>query len=312
VITADDVRAARRRTGGHVRRTPVLRADSHESGADIWFKAEFLQRCGVFKTRGAFNRQLRARENGLLDAATGIVAASGGNAGLANAYAASVLGVPATVFVPETAPRVKVDRLRAFGADVRQVGTEYSEAYAASQSHVAETGALFCHAYDQPDIAAGAGVIGLEIVDDVPDVDTIVVAVGGGGLFAGIAAAVHDHGVRVVAVEPELIPTLHDALDSGHPVDVSVSGVAADSLGARRIGDVGFQVAQATDPISVLVTDDDIVDTRRALWDEYRIPAEYGAAAALAALRSGAYVPAPSETVAVIVCGANTDPSTLR
>jgi threonine dehydratase len=311
VITADDVRDARRRTADYVRRTPVLHADQHPSGADIWFKAEFLQRCGVFKTRGAFNRQLRAHERGLLDPAIGIVAASGGNAGLANAYAASVIGVPATVFVPLTAPQVKVDRLRAFGADVRQVGTEYAEAYAASQSHVAETGALFCHAYDQPDIAAGAGVIGLEIVDDVPDVDTIIVAVGGGGLFAGVAAAAHDHGVRVVAVEPELIPTLHTALRAEHPVDVSVSGVAADSLGARRVGDVGFQVAQATDPVSVLVTDDDIVDARRALWDEYRIPAEHGAAAALAALRSGAYTPARAETVAVIVCGANTDPATL-
>ncbi|GEE03029.1 serine/threonine dehydratase [Gordonia spumicola] len=311
MITADDVRIAQHRIADRVRRTPMIQADRGPSGGDVWFKAEFLQRCGVFKTRGAFNRQLHARELGLLDPTVGVVAASGGNAGLANAYAASVLGVPATVFVPETAPRVKVDRLSAFGATVRQVGREYAEAYDAAQAHVASTGALFCHAYDQPEIAAGAGTLALEIIDDLAGVDTIVVAVGGGGLFAGVAALAHEHGVRVVAVEPERIPTLRSALDAGAPVDVDVSGVAADSLGARRIGDIALAVAAVTDPISVLVSDDDIVRSRSSLWADYRIPAEHGAAAAVAALDGGAYRPASGERIAVVVCGANTDVSTL-
>jgi threonine dehydratase len=311
MITGDDVAAARERVAPFVRRTPVLRADDPDAAAAVWFKAEFLQRCGVFKTRGAFNRQLRAREDGGLDPRIGVVAASGGNAGLANAYAAATLGVPATVFVPRTAPQVKVDRLRTFGATVHQIGVEYAEAYDAAQQFVADSGALFCHAYDHPDIAAGAGAIGLEIVEDLPGVNTIVVAVGGGGLFAGVATAVAAHGVQVIAVEPQSIPTLHAALQAGEPVDVSVSGVAADSLGARRIGTQGFEVARATDPVSVLVSDDDIVAARHLLWDQYRIPAEYGAAAAYAALTSQAYRPAAGETVAVIVCGANTDPSTL-
>lgn len=308
MITLTDVEAARDRIAPYVRRTPVLRA---EAGSNIWFKAEFLQTCGVFKTRGAFNRQIAARERGELDPAAGIVAASGGNAGLANAYAAARLGVPSTVFVPTTAPQVKVDRLHAYGARVQRVGTEYAQAFEAAQEHVASTGALFCHAYDQPDIAAGAGVLALEILQDVPDVDTIVAAVGGGGLFAGVAAAAHPRGVRVVAVEPTRAPTLHAALAAGEPVDVAVCGVAADSLGARRVSAQGFDLARHTRPTSILVDDDAIVAARDALWDDFRIPAEHGAAAAYAALTSGAYRPASAETVAVVVCGANTDVATL-
>lgn len=309
MITALDVEAARARTAPYVRRTPLFEGDP-TAGARVWFKAEFLQRCGVFKTRGAFNRQLAACERGELDPAVGIVAASGGNAGLANAYAAATLGIPATVFVPETAPRVKVDRLARYGATVRQVGAEYAEAFEAAQRHVAASGALFCHAYDQPDIAAGAGVIGLEILEDLPDVDTIVVAVGGGGLYAGVGAATRGAGVRIVAVEPATVPTLHAALDASRPVDVPVSGVAADALGARRIGMEAFHAATAERPVSVLVDDAAIVAARDALWDDYRIPAEHGAATAFAALSSGAYRP-NGERIAVIVCGANTDPHTL-
>ncbi|MFT4125416.1 MAG: threonine/serine dehydratase [Gordonia sp. (in: high G+C Gram-positive bacteria)] len=310
MITFADLEAARTRITPFVRRTPMFEAD-RLGQSQVWLKAEFLQRCGVFKTRGAFNRQLAARERGNLDARVGIVAASGGNAGLANAYAATTLGVAATVFVPETAPQVKVDRLNAYGAVVRQVGTEYVEAFDAAQEFVAHTGAVFCHAYDQPEIAAGAGVIGLEIADDLPAADTVVVAVGGGGLYAGIATAAAAHGMTVVAVEPARIPTLHAALRAGAPVDVAVSGVAADSLGARRIGAQAFEVAAATTPTSVLVDDEAILTARDVLWNEYRIPAENGAAAAYAALASGAYRPAPGEKVVVIVCGANTDPATL-
>lgn len=210
MITRDDVLAAQQRIHGRrVRRTPGIAVDPGTS--NLWLKCEFLQLAGVFKTRGAFNRILAGLETRTLDPARGIVTASGGNAGLANAYAAAQVGVPATVFVPETAPAVKVARLRKYGAAVQQVGREYAEAYAAAIEFSDHAGALFCHAYDQPEIAAGAGTIGEEILTDIPDVDTIVVAVGGGGLFAGIAAAAEGRA-RVVAVEPVLIPTLHAAL----------------------------------------------------------------------------------------------------
>jgi threonine dehydratase len=306
VITRDDVLAAQQRIRAHVRRTPVL-----PLAGDPALKLELLQHTGSFKARGAFNRQLAAAERGELDPAVGVVAASGGNAGLAHAYAARSLGVPATVFVPVGTPAVKLHRLDAYGATVRQVGSEYAEAYAAAVGFAADRGAVFCHAYDQPEIAAGAGVLAEEVVADVPDVDTIVVAVGGGGLLAGVLAAVHGRA-RVVAVEPATVPTLHAALTAGEPVDVEVSGVAKDSLGARRIGAIAFDLAaRAPDLVSVLVRDEDIVAARAALWREVRIAAEHGAATAHAALTAGAYVPAPGERVVTVVCGANTDPGDL-
>jgi threonine dehydratase len=322
VIARVDVLAAQRRTAGWVRRTPVLQAElpislgraARASGVDgpsVWLKCEYLQHTGVFKARGALNRQLAAQQRGELDPAVGIVAASGGNAGLANAWAAAALGVPATVFVPTTAPRVKVARLLDYGARVHRVGAEYAQAYEAAMAHVGSTGALFCHAYDQPDIAAGAGVIGEELREDIPDLDVVVVAVGGGGLFAGIAAALEDRA-HVVAVEPVTAPTLHAALQAGRPVDVAVSGVAADALGARRLGDVAFDVASRTKPTSVLVDDDAIIAARAALWQDYRIAAEHGAATAWAALTSRAWTPSRGDRVAVVVCGANTDVSTLQ
>jgi threonine dehydratase len=311
VITRLDVQEAQRRTRGFVRRTPTFRA-----AESLSFKLEFLQHTGTFKARGAFNRQLAARERGELDTAIGIVVASGGNAGIANAYAARGLGVPATVFVPETAPAVKVALLHSLGAAVVQTGREYVEAFEAATAFATERGALFCHAYDQPEIAAGAGVLAEELLADDPASETIVVAVGGGGLLAGVLAAV-DGRAHVVAVEPERAPTLHAALAAGTPVDVEVGGIAADSLGARRVGQIGFAAASAASAagrgglISVLVNDADIVAARTALWRDYRIPSEYGAAAAAAALASGAYRPRSGERIAVIVCGANTDPGTL-
>jgi threonine dehydratase len=309
MINRSDVLGAERRIEGYVRHTPLLRGGT--AAAPVWFKCEFMQHTGVFKARGAFNRLLAARERGELDPAVGVVAASGGNAGLANAYAAAVLGVPATVFVPETAPKVKVARLLAYGATVRQVGSEYAEAFAAAMEHVETSGALFCHAYDQLEIAAGAGTVAEEILRDEPAIDTVIVAVGGGGLYAGVAAAAEGRA-RVVAVEPFSIPTLHAALEAGHPVDVAVSGIAADSLGARRLGEIAFSMASRVPPALALVDDAAIAAARSQLWSEYRIPAEYGAAAAFAALTSGAYVPGDGERVAVIVCGANTDPCTLE
>ena len=277
----------------------------------LWLKCEFLQHTGVFKTRGAFNRLLAARERGELDSSAGVVIASGGNAGLANAYAAATLGVRATVFVPETAPPVKVERNREYGAEVQHVGTEYAETFEAAIDFAKVRGALLSHAYDQLEIAARAGSLALERLEDEPGSQTIVVAVGGGGLYAGIAAAAGDKA-QVVAVEPFSCPTLHAALDAGQPVDVSVSGVAADSLGARRVGEFSFGIASHVTPTSVLVSDEAIVAARRQLWRDYRIPAEHGAAAAFAGLSSGVYQPVEGERVAVVVCGANTDVRTLE
>ncbi|WP_206794410.1 threonine/serine dehydratase [Amycolatopsis sp. MtRt-6] len=299
MISTADVDRAAARIEGRVRRTPVLAADE-----GVWFKLEHLQHTGSFKARGAFNRIIAAGEQ------TGVVAASGGNAGLAVAYAAREFGLPARVYVPSTAPAVKVAKLRQLGAAVELVGEKYADAYDAAVKDAADSGALFCHAYDQPDICAGQGTLGRELLEQAGDLDTILVAVGGGGLLAGVAAAVEGRA-RVVGVEPRTIPTLHSALAAGEPVAVDVSGVAADSLGATRLGDIAFAVATRTDAGSVLVDDTAIVDARAALWDRYRLAVEPGGATAFAALRSGAYRPAPGERVAVLLCGANTDPATL-
>lgn len=310
MITRADVDAARARIAGRVRRTPLLEL-GNTFGGTSWFKLEYLQHTGTFKARGAFNRILGASEDGSLDPTIGVVVASGGNAGLANAFAARELGVPATVFVPETAPRVKVEKLRTYGAQVRLIGSEYAAAYEAAIEHARTTGAVYCHAYDQPAIVAGAGSLGLEILDDLADrVDTIVVAVGGGGLMAGVAAAT-ERQCQVVGVEPRTIPTLHTALAEDGPTDVSVSGVAADSLGARRLGAIAYEVAARTGVQSVLVDDADIISARRFLWDQFRIVVEHGAATTVAALISGAYRPAKDERLSIVLCGANTDPALL-
>lgn len=303
MIVRGDVEAARARIGSRIRVTPVLEADGR------FFKLEQLQHTGSFKARGAFNRILAAAEKGELPDA-GVVGASGGNAGLAVAHAAGHAGAAAEVYVPENAPAVKVARLRALGARVVQVGREYAEAYEAGVKRAAETGALFCHAFDQPAVCAGQGTLALELEEQTGGVDTVLVAVGGGGLLAGIAAALEGRA-RVVAVEPRGCPSMHAALEAGRPVDVPVSGVGADSLGARRVGDIAFAVARRTGVDSVLVDGDDLVAARRELWNRYRVAAEHGPSAAYAALLTGAYRPAPRERVAVIVSGANTDPSDL-
>jgi threonine dehydratase len=308
-----DVEAAARRIEGYVRHTP-----SYEVRPGLWFKLELLQHSGSFKARGAFNKILSAREAGELPAA-GVIAASGGNAGLGVAYAAARLGVPAEVFVPQTAPATKVAKLRELGAVVHQHGREYAEAYAASTIRVAETGALFVHAYDQPEIVAGQGTLALEL----PDADTVLVATGGGGLVSGVSVALAGRA-QVIAVEPVGAPTLHAALAAGGPVDVPIDSVAADSLGARRIGTIAYALAVRHGTKSLLVTDEAIVEARRRLWHEHRIAVEHGPAAAFAALaaggavggnaggNAGGYVPAAGERVVVVLCGANTDPATLH
>jgi threonine dehydratase len=298
------VRTAEQRIAGRVRRTPVLCL------GPALFKLEYLQHAGSFKTRGMVNQILAGAERGALPE-VGIIAASGGNAGLAAAYAARELGVPAEVYVPLNAPAVKVAKLTKLGARVVQVGSEYAEAYAAAVVQAEVTDALFCHAYDDADMVAGNGTLGLELLQQLPDgFDTVLVAVGGGGLVAGVAAALPAE-VRVVAVEPATCPALHAALEAGGPVDVPVSGVAVDSLGARRVGGIAYEMAVLTSMTSVLVDDQAIVDARRQLWEDYRIVVEHGTAAAQAALLSGAYVPAAGERVVVLLCGANTNPADL-
>jgi threonine dehydratase len=315
-VDREDLEDAARRIRGRVRRTPVQVVDA----GDDWLpaggclKLELLQHTGTFKPRGAFNRILSARERGELDPDVGIVVASGGNAGLANAFAAAAVGVPATVFVPTTASPTKLRRLHGYGATVVARGTEYADAYDAAMEHMAGTGAIYCHAYDQPEICAGAGTLGLELMEQLDEmghgVDTVMVAVGGGGLMSGVATAV-EGTARVVAVEPVTAPTLHEALSAGEPVDVSISGPAADSLGARRIGSIAWEVARRTQVVSVLVDDEALLEARRRLWDRYRLVLEAGASAPVAALLSAAYRPADGERVAVVLCGANTDPADL-
>ncbi|MFD8559846.1 threonine/serine dehydratase [Streptosporangium canum] len=300
-VSVGDVWEAAERIAGYVRRTPVM-----EVSPGLLLKLEGMQHSGSFKVRGGFNRVLTA--GGLPEA--GVIAASGGNHGLAVAYVARTLGVRAEIFVPTVSSPVKVAGLRALGAEVTQTGAVYAEAYEASAKRAAESGALEIHAYDQAEVVAGQGTVGLEVLEQTGGVDTVLVAVGGGGLVAGITAAVAGRA-RVVAVEPELIPTLHRALEAGGPVPVEVSGVGADALGASRIGAIGYAVTAAAGVRSVLVSDEAIVEARREMWRSYRIAAEHAGAAAFAALRSGAYTPAPGERVAVVVCGANTDPATL-
>ncbi|MFG2194322.1 threonine/serine dehydratase [Streptomyces sp. NPDC048639] len=310
-ITYADVGAASDRVSGYVRPVTLTPVDPGTfGGADVHLALEFMQHTGSFKARGALNFTAHHLRAGTMPEA-GVVIASGGNAGLACAWAAARHDVPATVFVPETAPRVKVDKLRKLGADVRQVGSEYAEALQASQQYAAATGALQSHAYDHPLIAAGAGTLMEEIHQALPDLDTVVVAVGGGGLFTGITAAAHEHDVHVVAVEPENCRALNTAIRAGRVTDVTVDSIAADSLGARRTSEMALQWARTANATSLLVTDDAIHSARRALWDHRRLAVEHGAATALAALLSGVHEPADGEQVAVILCGANTDPSDL-
>ena len=294
--------AAAERIRGYVRRTPSVALEPGAFGVPgrLTLKLELLQHSGSFKARGAYNLLLSSDVP-----AAGVVAASGGNFGLAVAHAARRLGVPATVFVPESSPDAKVSALRRLDADVVVTGAYYAEALDASRERVAETGALFAHAYDDPAVVAGAGPCGTEMAD----VDTVLVAVGGGGLAGGVATWFGD-SARVVAVETERTPTLSAALAAGEPVDVEVGGIAASSLGARRLG-ANCWAARHWIDAALLVPDEAVVATQRALWESLRVVAEPGGAAALAALLSGAYVAEPDERVTVLVCGANVDPGSV-
>ncbi|MCC9307489.1 threonine/serine dehydratase [Kitasatospora sp. RB6PN24] len=311
-----DIKAAGARITGRIRPVSVVQADLVGEPHETWLALEFMQYTGSFKARGAQNFIQAHREAGTLPE-VGVTIASGGNAGLACAWAARQQGVRATVFVPETAPVVKVARLRGYGAEVRSVGAEYAEALAACEEFASATGALASHAYDHPLIAAGAGTLLEEIHQRIPGLDTVLVATGGGGLFAGVATAARQHGIRTVAVEPENCRALNAAIEAGRPVDVPVDSVAADSLGARRVSAMALHAAQQHDVRSVLVTDGEIARARQTLWEERRLAVEHAAATALAALTGRAaapdlgYRPGGGEKVCVVLCGANTDAGSL-
>ncbi|MGH3798944.1 MAG: threonine/serine dehydratase [Pseudonocardiaceae bacterium] len=311
-LTYGDVKNAADRIRQVIRPVTMIPVDPGTFGpAQVWLAAEFMQHTGTFKARGAANFVAAHREAGTMPRA-GMVIASGGNAGLACAWAAGRYNIPATVFVPNTAPVVKITKLRGYGAEVRQIGSEYAEALEASHRYAAESGAVESHAYDHPLIAAGAGTLLPEILAALPQgLDTVIVAVGGGGLFAGTAAVADHHRITVVAVEPEHCRALNAAIEAGKIVDVPVDSIAADSLGARRTSAMALDWAHRADTRSVLVPDHAIIDARQALWDHRRLAIEHGTAAALAALRSGAYTPLPGEKIAVVLCGANTDPTGL-
>ena len=302
-ITPDRIAETERLIRPHVRHTPTIHVDLADFGAapkPVALKLECLQHSGSFKARGAFASLLTQP---IPDC--GVAAASRGNHGAAVAYAAMRLGVPATIFLPGVTSPAKAERVRSYGAKLVVAGERYADALAASEVFVAERGALAVHAFDQPGTLLGQGTIGCEIDADLPGIDTLLVAVGGGGLIGGIAAWFRGR-VKVVAVEPEGSPTLFRALAAGEPVDAETEGIAADSLAPKRVGKLMFPIAQAFVERVVLVSDDDIRAAQLALWDKVRVVAEPGGAAAFAALLSGKYTPAPGERVAAMVSGANT------
>ncbi len=302
-IDPEAIASAEQLIRSHIRRTPVMDVTPSDLGlncSSLTLKLELFQHAGSFKARGAFYNLL-SRE---LPAA-GVAAASGGNHGVAVAYAASRVGCRATIFVPAVSSPVKMARIRAYGARLEVIGERYVESLEACDRWAAESGALTIHAYDQPQTLIGQGTVGLELEQQQPHIDTLLVAVGGGGLIGGIASWYRGR-IRIVGVEPELAPTLAKALEAGRPVDAEAGGIAADSLAPKQVGQLMFPLAQQYIDRVALVSDQAIVHAQQTLWDVLRIATEPGGAAAMAALLSGAYQPKPEERVAVLVCGGNT------
>jgi threonine dehydratase len=302
-ISAGEIRAAYAAIAPHIRRTPIIEVDGSDFGiaaARLVLKLESLQHAGSFKARGAFT-SLLMREI----PRAGVVAASGGNHGAAVAFAAMKLKVPAKIFVPSIASPAKIKQITDYGAELVIIGERYADALAASEAWVAQSGALPIHAFDQRETMLGQGTVGLEFEEQAEQITTLIVAVGGGGLIAGLAAW-YDGRIKIVAVEPTQAPTLTRALEAGRPVDAEAGGVAAESLAPRRVGELVFPVIQRHINETVLVSDDAILEAQRQLWKMLRVVAEPGGAAALAALTSRQYVPAPQERVGVLICGGNT------
>jgi len=302
-VTREAIAAADARIRPHIRRTPVLEIRAEDLGLEgfaLLLKLELMQHSGSFKARGAFANLLMREVP-----AAGVAAASGGNHGAAVAYAAMCLGHKGRIFVPEISSPAKIARIRSYGAELAIGGTTYAEALAACEAYIAASGALSVHAFDQVETMLGQGSVGLELAAQVPQLDTLLVAVGGGGLIGGIAAW-YQGRIKVVGVEPRLAPTLSMALSAGRPVDAPAGGLAADSLAPQRIGELVFPIVQSYVAASVLVEDEAIARAQRTLWEMTRVVAEPGAAAPLAALLAKAYVPSRGERVGVLVSGGNT------
>lgn len=307
-----EIDAAARRLGadgnGFVLETPLWKLPASVfgvAGAQVWLKLEQLQVAGSFKARGMMNRLLA---NPVPD--SGVIVASGGNAGIATAAAARALGVRCEVFVPVISSPAKQAKLRELGAQVVVTGAAYSDALQACSARQQQTGALMTHAYDQPEVVAGAGTLAREIEAQGGVPDSVLVSVGGGGLIGGISAWFEQRS-RVVALEPELAPTLFEARKAGQPVDVSVGGIAADSLGAKRIGALAWELTQRHVKDALLIPDPAIRAAQMTLWKQLKLAVEPAAALGLAALQSGLYRPRDGERVCLVLCGANLDPATL-
>jgi threonine dehydratase len=303
MISAAQIRSTYDEISPHIRRTPVLEIDGEDFGipvASLSLKLELLQHAGSFKARGAFTNLLTRKVPG-----AGVVAASGGNHGAAVAFAAMKRKVAARIFVPSVASPAKIQQITEYGAELVIAGDRYADALAASETCVAQTGAMPIHAFDQVETLLGQGTVGLELEGQASALTTLLVAVGGGGLIAGIAAW-YAGRIKIVGVEPAQAPTLTRALEAGRPVDAEAGGIAADSLAPRRVGELVFPIVQRYVRQMVLVSDDDIRDAQRGLWRLLRVVAEPGGAAALAALTSGQYVPGAGERVGVLICGGNT------
>jgi threonine dehydratase len=303
VIAPDQIQSAYARIAPHIRRTPVVEVNSSDFNLNVGtltLKLELLQHAGSFKSRGAFNNLLTRKVP-----PAGVVAASGGNHGAAVAFAAMKLGVPAKIFVPSVASRAKIQQIQAYGADLVVGGERYADALVASEAWIATSGAMPIHAFDQIETLLGQATVGLELEQQAPNLDTLLVSVGGGGLIAGIASWYRSK-IKIIGVEPELAPTLTRALEAGYPVDAEAGGIAADSLAPRRVGQLVFPIAQQFVSGTVLVIDEAIREAQRSLWKALRIVAEPGGAAALAALLSGRYVAQPNERIGVLICGGNT------
>lgn len=303
-LTRERIQATERVIRPHIRRTPILEVDGADFGLDsikITFKLELFQHAGSFKARGAFTNMLTREVPPV-----GVAAASGGNHGVAVAFAAMKLCKPATIFVPSVASKTKLDRIRKSGAELIITGDRYAESLEASEAWTAQSGALPIHAYEGDATLLGQGTLGLELEEQAPQLDSLLVAVGGGGLIGGVLSW-YQNRVKVIAVEPEEAPTLQYALKAGRPVDAPAGGIAADSLAPRQVGQQMFPIAQKFVHSALLVSDEEIIAAQKKLWETTRIIAEPGGATAFAGLLSGRYKPEPDERVGVIVCGGNTD-----
>jgi threonine dehydratase len=303
MISAQQIRANYEVIAPHIRRTPVIEIDGDDFGISIprlSLKLESLQHAGSFKARGAFTNLLTRK---IPEA--GVVAASGGNHGAAVAFAAMKLKVPAKIFVPSIASAAKIRQITDYGANLVVAGERYADALSASEAWVTSSGAMPIHAFDQIETLLGQGTVGLELESQAGNLTTLLLAVGGGGLIAGISSW-YEGRIKIVGVEPEQAPTLTRALEAGRPVDAEAGGIAADSLAPRRVGELVFPIIRRYVQKTVLVSDDAIRDAQRRLWQTLRVVAEPGGAAALAALTSGRYVPDRSERVGVLICGGNT------